>query len=416
VVSARRLAATLLAVVAATVAGASGISCAGILGFERLSADEADTGVGPKPDAGADGPVTPEAGDTCAHARWPENKRALSGGTTRFVNAIRLLDLGIANGDAGTVPPAPGFDLDGFCTTEEGKNSCKTPQRGRNFDLYVKDKDEHGLDNAGFELVRFMALLGDAFDPVKVNQRLTLGEFGGVMVVSGYNGEANDDVVVAEWYPSLGLERPANGLAPDGGFIPIGAVVPPRFDSTDRWARDTTYRLQAASNATLFTDSAAYVADGKLVARFPQFAVAISVPDNVQRLDIQIAEAVFVADIVAEDADAGAHRYTLRNIVLGGRWASKDILAAVRPLYVPRTGLFVCRDAEGIYKLVKDTMCVARDIALHGSAPADAPCDALSVGLRSEAYFVDDYGGWRDRPDAGAPCVDAAAPAGDDCP
>lgn len=377
-------------------------ACAGVLGFEELHVGEdasVDAAIDATPDASPDVADASDAGPTCMHARWPERPDAAGGGSIAFVAALRAFDFGLAvDGGAGAVP---GFDLDDFCTVTPGMNSCASSATGTTFATYVADKDglNGGTDNAGYGLLKFLGAATDTVKQEAINAQLAAGVAGLLARVKNYNGMPDDPDVFVEWFPALGV----------AGSTADGAPPRPAFDEGDTWIRDATYWNVATYDTSTIFDSNAYVAGGKVVAHFD--ALSLTLPFFSGNLFVVIRDAVVVADIVKTPSGS----YRLTNGLFAGRWATRDILAALGPIYDSAFNAWICQSPT-LYASVKSTACPARDIAARAQNDgADAGCGAISVGVKFETAPATDRKRFASPPDAGDPCADSGIPANDDC-
>jgi hypothetical protein len=385
------------------------VSCAAVLGFERLSDDGTtpETGV---PDGSGDAPASDaEAGvdaGACGEIgigdRPPNDGGAEDAQTVTF--AVDLFDLGI---DTGKGPA--GFNLDRTCTTSIDTSSCVTSAPPGSFESYVKDFSDEGGDNAGYALLQFLADKGDAFKPVEINKRLHAGEFGIVIRVSRWNGTADDPDVFVEVFPAIGAWKKL-----DGGALVDGGT--PTFTATDEWMRDSRFQLAGGLDSSSVNSAVAWVTKGKLVATFDFITLAVSVPDDDKPLDLVVHEGYLAGSLVT---DGGAY---LADAVAGGRWKTSDFLDQVRQIHVVNalgvTSAYLC-DPGTIniaYAAVKNETCRGRDIrSTARDDGAKLPCDSISLGMRVQTYPVLKPGAFATAPPHAVRCVDAAVPAGDDC-
>ncbi len=378
-------------------------ACAGILGFERLSEEGGPDG-GELPEASVpDGEAGTDAGDpSCSSigVLGPSADAGVADAGGELRVAIKVLDLGI---DPKSKAPA-GLNLDKTCTTSIATASCTTSVDQTTFDRYARDHTGF-IDNAGAALLDDVSQVGEAFNPVAVNQRLADGEYGIVVTMFDWNGLLEDDLVRVEMFPALRVKSGADGGAQ------------PAFTSGDEWIRDAKYELVPGTGVSSIKSINAYVTQGQVVAYFDKLTFPVSVPGDPKPIDIVLQESWVTAKIVP---DGPGHR--LDEGVATGRWKTSDLLAEVRQIYILDSGpfldVYVC-DGTGklFYDAVKDKVCKGRDI--RGASREDntnVPCDAISTGLRFETYRLDALGPFENRAPIPARCVDAAVPAGDDCP
>jgi len=399
---------TLLFVASALALGVTTAACAAVFGFERLSADEVDGATLPETsvDAGDGSPLS-EAGSQCAELGLPDKPGPQDGGNTTLAPlhmALKVFDFGIDS----TIGPA-GLNLDRTCSPTLALGSCTSKISEAAFGTYARDRDGRGLDNAGYGLLGYLALLGDAFKPSEVNSRLAKGEYGFVVRLSNWNGLPDDDDVLLELFPTVGVAVDAEAGAP----VAFGK---PKFVATDYWLRDN--RFKNVVDASTMHSASAYVTGGRLVASFDTATFPISVPEDKKPVDIIIHEAFLLGSVAPDGAG-----YKMTDGVLAGRWRTADILAQVRTIYLKDTigfkNVYVCDPGPvaSVYTAVKKEVCTGRD--LRGSSSDDRKglaCDTVSAGIRFESYALDSAGGFADLPVVPARCQqDGAVPLGDDC-
>jgi hypothetical protein len=385
-------------------------ACAAVFGFERLSEEVPPVEAG-VPDAATEGGEPPvEGGASCTSLGIAErpgpNANADAGAGPGPVHvAVKLLDFGIERSAA-----AVGFNLDRTCSSTVATSSCATTIDEATFDKYGKDKNETGLDNAGFALLGYLAQLGSAFAPASINERLADGEFGAVMRLSNWNGTNEDDDVLVEVFPSIGVWTPVDGGVPVAGGKPA-------FTASDLWRRDS--RFQNVVDASRIKSAGAWVTGGRLVASFQSITIALSVPDDPKPLDVTVQEGYVSGALVADGAS-----FRLAGGVLGGRWRTADILGQSRTIYVKDTAglqnVVLCDPGAPtiVYGAIKKEVCDSRD--LRSSSREDGQglsCDSFSVGIKFETYAVAEAGPFDDLPVLPARCEKAGSvPVADDCP
>lgn len=386
---------------------ASTAACASIFGFEELedrppSSNEAST-TDATTDASTDTFVPPDP--RCGSLDLPEPPTSADAGEVApIVVALRKVDFGIDTNAA-----AVGFNLDKACTQSVDQSTCRTNVDEQTFNRFVKDRNPQGLDNAGVELLQQIKIYGGAFSPAEVNRRLGDGEYGAVLRLSGYNGLPDDDRVVLEVFPAVGV------LVPDDAGTPVKGK--PAFKKTDVWQRDRRFDTGGTS---AFLSTSAYVKGGVLVASFKTVTLPISVPDDKKPLDIVI-QGGFVKGAIVDDGGG----FRLKDAVLGGRWRTADMLSQVRTIYIADTlgvkNKYLCEPGlvPDVYKLVKTAICDARDLrAVDTEDKKDLPCNAFSTAMVVDTYPVDDEGPLTDLPPeaTAARCtMPGAVPVGDDC-
>jgi hypothetical protein len=181
--------------------------------------------------------------------------------------------------------------------------------------------------------------------------------------------------------------------------------------------RDARVQLAPSLDSSSIKSATAWISAGKLAATFPELTIAVSVPDDPKPLDLRIRDAYATATV---DLDGGAH---LSGAVAGGRWKTSDFLDQVRQIFLKDTlgvkNTYLCDPGpiQIAYGAVKREACDGRDVrASSRDDGTGAPCDAFSLGMRFETYAVQEAGTFATAPPIAPRCVDAAVPAGDDCP
>ena len=392
---------------AAFVLACTTASCAAILGFERLSEDPGDGGLGdassdgPPSDAGFDAPTGP-----CAElgVPLPPEDAGAGGASSPVLAALRLLDFGL-DVDGGR-PQIPGFNLDLTCSVDIATSSCTTKLLPTTFETHARDKTATGVDNAGFSLIEYISRFSDVLSARGINQGIQDGKYGAVIRVDGWNGQDDDDSVQVELFPAIGVS------SLDGG-------AKPAFDADDRWVLDSRFQVGGVLEASTIKSDRAWITASRMVARFKEIVLTVLIDVDPKPFEIRVRDAVLTATLAKD----GAGRPVLEQGVVAGRWKTSDFLGQVRTIFVEDsnglTNTVLCDPVPGatlIYNGVKSAICDGRDIRADSKDDGSEPCDAVSAAARIEAYSVSSLGTFAAAPDAGVRCVDAAIPAGDDCP
>lgn len=384
---------------------ASTAACAALFGFEPLSEEGADA-LAPEGSTEAGETAPPfEAGSKCGELGLPSNPGPSDAGVADLGPihmGLKVFDFGIDT----KVSPA-GFNLDRVCSPTVAQSSCATSVNEATFEKYARDLDDKGVDNAGFGLLSYLSYLGEAFRPIEINRRLAAGEFGFVVRLVNWNGTPEDDDVLVEVFPALGVALDADAATPVSGGKP-------QFVAADYWLRDR--RFQNIVDASQIRSSSAFVTGGKLVASFDRVTLPFSVPDDKKPIDVIVQEGFLSAALVPDGAS-----WRLQNGVLAGRWRTADILAEVRTIYIKDTiglkNVYICDPKVPVYGAVKKEACDGRDLRASSRDDNKAlPCEAVSLGIRFDSYGLETPGAFADRPAEPARCQkDGSVPAGDDC-
>jgi hypothetical protein len=346
--------------------------------------------------------------DPCPHARpppRPEAAAATDGGTFQVVAAFESIDIGLT-ADAGAPRPPYGYDLDGVCTCP-GPPSC-TPTNDADCD------DEVGRDNIAIDLFRGLGVAAST-GTSQINEGLTTGQYGLLLVIDDYNGEANDPNVTVSYYVSNG------DRAADGG------IQRPAFTGLDRWTIDpnslagTPTDIPSCANnrqcQALFSDDQAYVANNEVVANFSgnQIPVAFGDRSFLGGATILLSSAVIVGTLQKTALATPGFGYVLTAGTIAGRWSSKDLLSTLATIPDPAVdGGFLCSNILN-YNIIKAAACGAVDISQNPhNDNTPAPCDAVSVGMRFTAGPAQ-LGGVYRVPPAPAGCAVGGLPFTDSC-
>ncbi|MBX3193421.1 MAG: hypothetical protein KF819_40945 [Labilithrix sp.] len=383
-------------------------ACAAIFGFERLSEEGGDGGPpdGTAPDDASDEVVDKGCGELGVTPP-PPAQDAGEDALEPFSVAVDLLDFGIDFNAA-----QPGFNLDLTCSPTVETSTCVVADPSRYADYAADRNDGRGLDNVSFNLLKYLGGFGDGFKPSTINERLKAGEYGLVIRIARWNGQANDEDVLVEVFPAIGVRT-----LDDAGVR--GDAGKPALTSDDQWQRDARFAVAPGVDGSKGKSGLGYVRDMRVVARFPAVTMAIAVPDDPKPLDIAILEGWLDAKL--EVTSEGLWRLT--DGMVGGRWRTKDFLEQVRQIYVKDSqGIrdkYLCNPGAPtlVYNLAKTEVCFSRD--LRSTSLEDKkglPCDAFSVGLRFSTYALKDEGPLVDLPPIPERCTGAGdLPPGDEC-
>lgn len=397
------------------------MSCAAILGFERLSEEgtpDALTEAGAIDAADGSQPTT-DARSACSELGIPDPPENAPGGAAApIIAAFRLLDFGVNTPDGGQ-PSVPGYNLDRTCSFEVATSSCSTKLGVVAFEQHAKDKTATGVDNAGFSLIEFIGRFSDTFKAETINEGIANGAYGAVVRLDKWNGQANDSDVSVELFPAIGFRSIVDGGAR------------PSFNHDDNWILDDRYKVGGVLEASTVKSDRAYITNGQVVARFQLLSLGLLFIDDIKPFEIRLTDALVTAkiNIAAALEDGGSPDSGTRTDVVfsdgvvAGRWKTSDFLGEVRTLFVKNgsglTNTTVCQPAANLlYNGVKGQVCDGRDLRSDSKDNQNLPCDAISAGARVEAYRVKKLGtfGTSAFADAGVRCTDAGdVPAGDDC-
>jgi hypothetical protein len=366
----------------------------------------------PAADGGAEG-------GTCNPVRWPDRPAATADdGSAQDYEAVAVLssiDLGLqasASTDASSPRPLPpyGFDLDNTCTCHPGPPSC-VQEKG----APETCDDDGGLDHIGLEL---FSELGSAAQQGndQLNQGLQAGQYGLIIDLRHYNGQANDSSVSASVYVSngvLGVE--------DGGS------ATPAHDGTDRWTLDPGSLASGSSligtncdneNSVcqpVFHDDNAYVSNNVLVAAI-DFPLSFGVKSFMGGAVMQLKGAHIVGTLTTVRVNGGGLGFAITDGTIAGRWPTSQLLSTLATIPSQLPGAYLC-GSDPVYAYVKWRACQVADITSNpGADNTGAHCDAVSMGLRFEAEPAH-LGTVFGAPQAPSGCkTDAGLPFTDNCP
>ena len=202
--------------------GASGVACQIVAGIERVPMENTP----PLPDVFEEPPLV--IPDTCAHTQPPpapatdDDPTASLGGELGLYFALRKVNL-VQPQDA----PPDGYDLDGVCTCTTGAGSryggISSCVAG---DASVCDLTG-GVDNRFSDILQGSAALLDVDKSANINSQIERGEPNTLIVITKYNGLADDKDVGIGLFTTEGLvlgelaERcPTSTPTPDGFYFP----------------------------------------------------------------------------------------------------------------------------------------------------------------------------------------------------
>ncbi|MBX3185426.1 MAG: hypothetical protein KF819_00360 [Labilithrix sp.] len=268
-----------------------------------------------------------------------------------------------------------GYDLDGICTgsdTCEGDDSppsCKPPVPQISIDgRYCRDNTFGRLEYAAAlvpELSNKYGLSDDAF-----NCALCVGHYNYLIKLSGYNGEADDDRVRVDLYPSPGLEKPLPWDCAD-----------PSWRTRPCFTSDMPFTVQEdgvlerrpgpdLSDAKQFDDNA-FVKDGYLVATLPPNTLFWFPGFNALVVAYPLR---FTSGIVSGKLARGPDGvWRITDAIIGGRARADDLVQGFR--------LMGLCEADQNYSLMADFVRNNQDLLADGANDPERTCDAMSVGL-----------------------------------
>ncbi len=271
-----------------------------------------------------------------------------------------------------------GYDLDGVCTgaaTCDGTDtppSCKptVPQISTDGN-YCRDNTFGRLEFTAAlvpEVARKYGLNDDAF-----NCALCVGDYNYVIKISGYNGEADDDRVRVDLYPSSGLVKPLPWDCADPSWKTHPCFTPDGIFKVEKSGMVAPRPGPDLPEAKAFDDNA-FVKDGYLVLSlkdiflwFPGYNALVTA------YPIQLTAGIASGKI--SRGNDGAWR--ISDGIIGGRTRANDLVKGFR-------NIGFC-EADPNYGLLVDFVQKNLDVLADGTKNADRTCDAMSVGIGFEA-------------------------------
>lgn len=375
----------------AVVLGASAFACQLVAGIERVEkVDPADAAVAV--DGGPVADAAPPA-DPCLHVTPPPPPAVDDAPNDRiddFYLALRTVSL---------VPPGvplPGFDLDRACTCDPrpetaflGRSSCTTTGRP------LCDLDG-GVDNQMGAFLKDYASFLDIDKAANINGRIDEGQRTAIVVISKYNGRANDKEVGFGIFVSEGIREGAS--CP--GSMPLEGFFTPGWCGKDVW---TISSGSVTASGTGFVPKAVgvgYVSNYRFVTTFNG---VVGIPFGSYRL--ALGSPVYQGRFVPLDEnrqpleptpDLGPDRIKAWRAVdgnLGGRIQISELLAALGTVNTPGTdsgGNPPTLCTQPAFLALKSSLCEQVDVTSTSALDfaEGARCDAVSVGVAVTADTV----------------------------
>lgn len=309
---------------------------------------------------------------SCNHTPSPPRPLVQNaGGSDEGLVAITSIDVGDAKLPDGT--PAYltiGFDLDNSCSNLSERPSCKA------FSWAKPDITDgpNGVDNGGGAL---MYAEPEVFNIAPFSsEAVTSGIRQGVIApiallrIRNYNDRVVDDDVSLDWYVA---EESHAGTRP---------TSPPLLDGTDEWPIwEGTVDGPLVSNAVTFEtsskfrDAHAYVTDYKLVAKLP--------PGT----PLKLQNVTFITEGITLELTLAYNPLRVVAGVLGGLVRSDELFRKM-PQMTNVFGVPTLCTNDPTYPRVKAYFCRFIDSLHDGHHDPDAPCDAISMGMRFGATIV----------------------------
>jgi len=296
-----------------------------------------------------------------------------------------------------------GFDLDGVCTAAptcptqgEPPVSCKV--QGNQIPVdgnYCRDNTFGRLEY----MVETTPEFGKRFrlGESSFNCSICGGEYNFVFRVTGYNGQANDNSVRVDIYPSPGLTAHKPGIDCNAGGWDPGLC----------WTRDDVWTVQRAyvpsgqsgpdiGDSSLY-DPGAFVRDHVLVVGLRENTVFWfpSMKASASAFPMILQEGIVTGRLVQTSTG-----WTVTDGMVSGRMIWTDALDGFRKL-----GL--C-EGDPLFEGARLFAKTSPDLLSTGAVLPDTDCDSISVGI---SFIADEaqVGPLQDVPEL-VPCADAGAP------
>jgi hypothetical protein len=319
-----------------------------------------------------------EEAAVCKHATPPPPLGdELSSGESRDVFVeLSSLDFGETYSDEGGKRQPErnvGYDLDGTCTTNTGRNDPLLNQGSSCRQVADWIKPDYGdlaggRDNGLRHVIENIAGFFPGFGTPIYMENLRAGKVSILLEIKDYNGKLNDSQIQVVVYTPGSLEHP------------------PAFDGHDMWS------IANDPSQPRTIDSKAYVNGGTMVATLRDLKLRLRIGIDshaLTDLEVNFVSAFFTAKIVKEEDDL----WHLRKGVIAGRWRTKDLFSQIK--YFPnRSGTAdaganssagttkMCMNVQ-TYPAARIGICNAADISSEEGTP-DPACDAISVGIGFE--------------------------------
>jgi hypothetical protein len=365
------------------VLGATVLACQLVAGIERV--DKVDP---PPAEAGPD-VVVPDAyvADPCNHVRPPPPP------TRDDAPAVNLEPIYLALREVALSPSTPlgavGFDLDQSCTCDtrpggahEGGSSCESSRA-------AQCDSDGGVDNQGGLALATYASFIDIDKSASINDRIAAGLQTSFVVITRYNGRANDSEVGFGIFTSEGMR---DGPGCPGSTTDVNGVTTPGWCGEDVWTA---------------TESTVTGTDGKVVPRSVgtgyvtnyEFVVELNSPASIPfgGYRLTLGSPVSTGHLVPLDANLMpldtsnpasvdlAKYWRIERSVIGGRVPASELLGALGTVFAPGDagGPKPPLCASPLFPALKTQICDQVDISASKAFDfiPNAKCDSLSVGV-----------------------------------
>ena len=253
-----------------------------------------------------------------------------------------------------------GLDLDRTCTCITDKGSCRSE-----FSKEDLCDDKNGIDNAGAKLFKSLLAIGaEGAGSVFYTKMAEQGEWGLLLEISEFNGQADDELVTVSLYPSPGMNSPEA----------------PGWNGQDVWPiTSSALKDGVSTNQPIYTDTNAYVANNVLVAQIPELQFRFSGPNSNLSIKVRSTTVMGLLEVVGDGLGVRVTKG-----VMAGYWTMEDVFGGVASLVA--NGQVLCNNGLLLYNQTKGLLCDFIDIALNPPAEGEVVCNGLSFGMAFETY------------------------------
>jgi hypothetical protein len=370
--------------------GATVLACQLVAGIERV--DKVDP---PPPEAGPDVvAVDAEVTDPCPHVRPPPPP------TVDDAPAVSLEPIYLALREVTLSPSSPvgtvGYDLDRTCTCDsrpgaafEGGASCVSGRA-------AQCDSDGGVDNQGGLALATYGTFVDIDKAANINGRIAEGKQTSIVVLTRYNGRANDSEVGFGLFTSEGMK---DGPGCPGSVTDADGFTSPGWCGEDLWTASDTTVTGSDGNFVPRSAGTGYVTNYEFVVElnspasipFGGYKLTLGSPVSTGHL-VPLDANLKPLDTSTPPAPELVKYWSVERAILGGRVPASELLAAAGTLFTPGdaggTRPPLC--ASPLFGALKSQICDQIDISASKAFDfiPNARCDSLSVGVALRAASV----------------------------
>jgi hypothetical protein len=323
----------------------------------------------------------------CSPRRWPERPATpdLAPEPTRAY-ALTALQFAANEADGGVSD----YDLNQRCVCPGGVRGQGTCAREAGV---FCDDPRTGADNQLAALFRNFTKFDDQASflrDTEVIASIASGNFNLLVRIDDYNGTADDPQVTVALYNALRVDR--DGGAPMDGSTEAGPPIP-TFAPDERWVVERKSLKPAPSVAPLFFDSNAYVANGVLVALFPEFELGAMLK-RIGRFRFRSTDVRVILTLPGDRTKPARGSLT-------GRISTREVL---------QIGGRVGWCPGGLEFVPLVDICRTADLNSQGDDKGAAPCDAISTNAQLDLVPTQLPVTFEEGQYTSSQCPDAACP------